>query len=175
MDESNGLLSLPRLRLTRNTVYDDNSATPTAGPSRLRDDYEDTELTPRIPVQNNLAPLETPAARLRALLARVPKESPRIPPPVPSSPSEPDSDFYPSHLNTTNNNPHESLKEIFSRALRDPGDTPQKPKRRRNSIDLSEVEASPRLDRVQKERAKSRSKRKSLSDEELEKANSKST
>lgn len=174
MDESNGLLSLPRLRLARNAVYDDNNATPTAGPSRLRDD--DEELTPRIPIQNNLAtttpyPSDTPAARLRALLAKVPNDTPRANPPVPSSPSETSSDFYPSYLNTTNN-PHQSLKELFSHALRDPGDTPERPRRRRNSIDLSEVDASPRLDRAQKERAKTRGKRKSLSDEELEKANS---
>jgi hypothetical protein len=60
----------------------------------------------------------------------------------------------------------ESLKDIFSRALRD---TPQKGRHRRNSIDISEVEASPR---VEKERAKNKGKRKSLSDEEPDKPSS---
>jgi hypothetical protein len=179
MDEPSSLLALPRIRLTRNIgqYVDDGGATPIAGPSRLRDSDEDSQLTPRIPIQNNFAsttpafPTDTPAARLRALLAKVPNETPLSKPIAPPSPSEPDSDYYPAHLNTTNT-PHESLRELFTRALREPGDTPEKPRRRRNSIDLSEVDDSPRLSRAQKERAKSRGKRKSFSDEELEKASS---
>jgi hypothetical protein len=184
------LLPLPRLRVTRASASypDDQTTSPLAGPSRLSplngDHEDDTQSTPRIPTMQHLdannsppttpsIPPDTPAARLRALLARVPSDSPLATPksraPAPSPPSEADSDFYPPHLNVKST-PHESLKELFSRALRDPGGTPKKT--RRNSIDLSEVDASPRLDQVQKERAKSKGKRKSMSDEELEKSSS---
>ena len=54
----------------------------------------------------------------------------------------------------------ESLKHSFSKAVRDPGNTPQKAKRRRNSID-----ASPR---VEKERATDKGKRRSMRDDEVE-------
>ena len=59
----------------------------------------------------------------------------------------------------------ESLKHIFSKAVGDPGNTPQKAKRRRNSIDASAVEASPR---VKKERATDKGKRRSMRDDEVE-------
>jgi hypothetical protein len=125
------------------------------------------------PVQTTVAPTDTPAARLRALLSRVPNS--------PSNSggftharvasSEPDSDFDPPRASSTNTPSiaRESLKDLFSRALRDPGDTPQKNRRRRNSIDVSEVESSPRVER---ERAKNKGKRRSLSDEEADKPSS---
>jgi hypothetical protein len=85
--------------------------------------------------------------------------------------SEPDSDFDPprSSLANTPSIARESLKDLFSRALRDPGDTPEKNRRRRNSIDISEVDFSPRVDR---ERAKNKGQRRSLSDEEADKPSS---
>jgi hypothetical protein len=193
---------IPRLRLTRqSSKFDDGiDNTPQAGPSRIspsphlaltdasglenHDEADDAHSTPKIPmltsispeptpVQTTVAPTDTPAARLRALLSRVPNS--------PSNPggftharvasSEPDSDFDPPRASSTNTPSiaRESLKDLFSRALRDPGDTPQKNRRRRNSIDVSEVESSPRVER---ERAKNKGKRRSLSDEEADKPSS---
>ncbi|KAI0674763.1 hypothetical protein C8Q78DRAFT_964766 [Trametes maxima] len=188
------LPSIPRLRISRFSPQSDNQAlTPVAGPSHnsdflhADDDDEDAESTPRM---NSTAmpdrqsprnasapglPADTPAARLRALLARVPNTPDSATPhastsrmPALPSGSEPESDFEPPYSSvTTSSVARESLKEIFSRALREPGNTPQKGKQRRNSIDTSEVEASPR---VEEERSRYRGKRRSLSDEEAEKS-----
>ena len=164
-----------------------------AGPSRLplnlNDDLGkiddegdlDAQSTPKITLITSVpdaysppgvSPVDTPAARLRALL-RAPNNSAsklssqdRRPAP----PSEVESDFDPPQFSpATPSFARESLKDLFSRALRDPGDTPQKGRQRRNSIDISEVEASPRVER---ERAKNKGKRRSLSDEESEKPSS---
>ena len=62
---------------------DDLPRTPTAGPSRLhvlQDESEDTDATPRLTVSSSLPSVyavteDTPAARLRALLAQVPNTS----------------------------------------------------------------------------------------------------
>ncbi|KAF7977750.1 hypothetical protein HWV62_2838 [Athelia sp. TMB] len=186
-------LQVPRLRLSRlGQKYSDELDTPQAGPSRFspgsrtpilngHDDSEngdDAQSTPRMPMltavqsePNSAAPTpiaETPSARLRALLSRVPR-SPSPPRVEKPPPSEPDSDFDPPRSNVPNTPSiaRESLKDLFSRALRDPGDTPQKTRRRRNSIDVSEVEASPRAER---ERARHRGQRPSLSDEEVDKS-----
>ncbi|KAI0644577.1 hypothetical protein C8Q79DRAFT_781572 [Trametes meyenii] len=192
MDAS--LSSIPRLRISRFSPQSNSQAlTPVAGPSHnsdflhADDDDEDAESTPRmnstaIPDRQSPRntttpglPADTPAARLRALLARVPNTPDSATPhastsrmPALPSGSEPDSDFEPPYSSvTTSSVARESLKEIFSRALREPGNTPQKGKQRRNSIDASEVEASPR---VEEERSKYRGKRRSLSDEEAEKS-----
>lgn len=184
-------LKVPRLRLSRLGLKYDELDTPQAGPSRLSpgsrtptlnghndsDNGDDAQSTPRMPMLNTMAleptsasatPIaETPSARLRALLARVP-HSPSTPKVEQAALSDTDSDFDPprsSPLNTPSI-ARESLKDLFSRARRDPGDTPQKTGRRRNSIDVSEVEASPRAER---ERARNRGQRRSLSDEEAEK------
>ncbi|RXW23374.1 hypothetical protein EST38_g2507 [Candolleomyces aberdarensis] len=164
-----------------------------AGPSRLPElsqlvdvnfsgidrDSGDTESeeqsTPRIPVASKLPPPngETPAARLRALLSLVPNHSTQttpVPPPEPESESEHESDFDRGesiNANATTSMARESLRDVFSRALRAPGDTPQKQKKRRNSIDLSDVDPSPKMEK-ERERSKIRAKRKSLSDEEVE-------
>jgi hypothetical protein len=110
---------------------------------------------------------DTPAARLRALLSRVPNESPsKAPDKASPPPTDLESDIDPPHFSpTTPSVARESLKDIFSRAMRDPGDTPKKGARRRNSIDVSEVESSPR---ARKERARHKAKRRSLSDEEAD-------
>ena len=60
------------------------------------------------------------------------------------------------------------MKELFSNALREPGNTPRKAGRpRRNSIDASDVDASMSVD---EERAKYKAKRRTFSDEEAEKS-----
>ena len=193
--ESSGTPSsvVPRLRISRHSPkYDDGLDTPQAGPCRTpfmtdmgshneNDDGGDTQSTPRLPIKlipsestsamQSATPTETPAARLRALLSRVPnspsnfREFPATPAPA----SDRDSDIEPPQSGTTPSIARESLKDLFTRALRDPGDTPQKDRRRRNSIDVSEVDASPR---VQKERAKNKGKRRSLSNEEADKSSS---
>ena len=185
-------LAIPRLRLPRYSPQS-QALSPIAGPSHSHnpdylhadEDDEDAESTPRmstsaIPDKSSPRSPATPSlpseptARLRALLARVPNSpngaTPHARPPLtlPSF-SEPESDFEPPHSTATASSiARESLKEIFSHALRDPGNTPRKNGRpRRNSIDASEVEASPR---VEEERAKYKGKRRTLSDEEAEKS-----
>ncbi|KAM5543139.1 hypothetical protein V8D89_003013 [Ganoderma adspersum] len=189
-------LSIPRLRLPRHSPpYKDQPLTPVAGPSHnpdflhTDDDDEDAESTPRMStsaIPDKQSPrtaaspgpsADNPTARLRALLARIPNSpdnatphasSSRPPFALPST-SEPESDFEPPQsVGTTSSIARESLKELFSNALREPGNTPRRVGRpRRNSIDASEVEASMS---VEEERAKYRTKRLSLSDEEAEKS-----
>ena len=153
------------------------------------DDDEDAESTPRMSaaaISDKQSPRSTaspglpadnPTARLRALLARVPNSpngatpqasSSRPPITLPSS-SEPESDFEPPHsIGTSSSIARESLKELFSNALREPGNTPRKAGRpRRNSIDASDVDASISVD---EERAKYKAKRRTFSDEEAEKS-----
>lgn len=190
--ETSTSLPIPRLRLTRHSPQ----SKPVAGPSRHspemnfhenNEDDEDAESTPRLssaaivpnqqesssPAQPAL-PNDTPAARLRALLARVPNTSsaphtsssraPETP-----SPSEPDSDLDPPYSTlATPSIARESLRELFSQALREPGNTPQKGRPRRNSIGVSEVDPSPRTERVKRERATNKGKRRSMSDEEAD-------
>ena len=166
-----------RLRLNRRNIPNHSEPSPIPGPSSQPSD--DTQLTPRVaapptfppaPTFPMATPLDTPAAKLRALLSKSPNDWSISRQHDPSLP-EPDSDFDPPHGNSTSASHHESLKQLFTRALRD--DTPQKPRfARRNSIDLSEVDsASPRVSRVNGERRRSK-QRKSMSDEELEKASS---
>lgn len=187
-------LPIPRLRLPRfSPPYKDQALTPVAGPSHNPDllsadddNDEDAESTPRMSASATLdreSPRATPTpglaadnptARLRALLARVPNSPNNATPTTSSRPltlpatSEPESDFEaPQSIVTTSSFARESLKELFSHALRD---TPRKHGRpRRNSIDTSEVDASPR---VEKERERHKAQRRSLSDEEAEKSSS---
>ena len=204
MESSGTPLPIPRLRLTRQSqkFNDGLDDTPQAGPSRLspsghramadmgghenNDAEDDAQSTPKMPIIESVFPeptsaqnatpptMDTPAARLRALLSRVPNSptNSRVSPQVHVPSSEPDSDFDPPRSSPTNTPSiaRESLKDLFSRALRDPGDTPQKNRsRRRNSIDVSEVGSSPRVER---ERATNNGKRRSLSDEEADKPSS---
>ncbi|KIK97734.1 hypothetical protein PAXRUDRAFT_194210 [Paxillus rubicundulus Ve08.2h10] len=194
------ILLKPRLRLRRSPsprMQDNGTDTiPQPGPSSTRihfasiPDDDDEVPTPRIsakaiaspngdpaptsfPDLNTATaiPADTPAARLRALLAREPRSprnaastAPQIPP------SEVDSsDDFPRFGSDTSSLARDNLKSIFSRALREPGDTPQKGRPRRNSVDSSQVEITPVLDR---ERAKHKGKRRSMSDEEAEKPRS---
>ncbi|KAH9924913.1 uncharacterized protein B0H18DRAFT_857175, partial [Fomitopsis serialis] len=195
-------LPIPRLRLTRHSPPSraDTLNTPTAGPPRTSPenlraqmyDEEDADATPRMPAariadspQATIAPglpLDTPAARLRMALARVPNNNTSPPRastsriPEPRTPSEPDSDLDPPYsITATPSIARESLRELFSSALRPVGNTPQKSKgrARRNSVGpASEVDPSPRIERVERERAGNKGKRKSMSDEEADRERS---
>ncbi|KAF8972910.1 hypothetical protein BDZ97DRAFT_1648569 [Flammula alnicola] len=184
----------PRLRVARNSPlnYDRSSQIASAsesGPSRLPEfsqlvdlnlndmamsEASDQLSTSTIPAPSTSTRSENPAAVLRALLSRLPAQSKS---PTPSqSPSqqylsERESDYdmdISERGNATPSMAQESLKDIFSKARRDPGDTPQKMRPRRNSVDTSEVDASPR---VEKQRADHKGKRRSLSDDEMDNAN----
>ncbi|KAI0633689.1 hypothetical protein C8Q77DRAFT_806383 [Trametes polyzona] len=187
---------IPRLRISRLSPQSHNEVlTPIAGPSHnpgllhADDDDEDAESTPRMSTsaipdrqspRTGAAPklsLDTPTDRLRAVLQvsrssnKADSTTPRASSsrhPALGSGSELDSDFEPPYSTTTTSSiARESIKSLFSKALREPGSTPRKGKQRRNSIDASEVESSPR---VEEERAKYKWKRRSLSDEEAEKS-----
>jgi hypothetical protein len=171
-------------------VHDDDSSAAVAGPSKtasrssvnLNDDEgeeERAQSTPKLSSTMSLPPAkatgsfsakpppplpnETPAARLRALLGRGPPHSAISAAQQPfTSHPESDSDFDPPprFIPQTPSIARESLRDLFSHALREPGSSPEKGRMRRKSIDLSEVEAAPRLS----ERAKMKDVRKSLSD-----------
>lgn len=195
---SSATLLRPRLRLFRRSsspgVPDGGAEkTPQPAPSSTRSlfsaihDEEDEFPTPRMhpkpiaslnpdptpasfptPSSATPVPADTPAARLRALLAREPRP-PRdtTPVPPPASSSEADSDAEPARFgSSTSSVTRENLKDIFSRALREPGDTPQKGRLRRNSFDGSPMDITPVVDR---DRGQRRAARRSLSDEEAEK------
>ncbi|KAI0316515.1 hypothetical protein OF83DRAFT_240677 [Amylostereum chailletii] len=191
---------LPRLRLARNGIaphHDSENNTPTAGPSRLSpgvhhhlamkglfdddDDRGDMEATPRLPVKSSLpSPQATssqshslePSVRLRALLRGTndgsTSQTQLLDELTPSLPSERESDFDPPpKWNTTSASVAlDTVKDIFSKALRD---TPQKHGRRR-SIDASGTEDSPRVERVVQERSRNKGKRRSLSDDDMDKS-----
>ncbi|KAG6829368.1 hypothetical protein H0H87_011659 [Tephrocybe sp. NHM501043] len=182
------MASTPRLRVSRNPLAYDHllsgssldhlpelSATTAAltENSDNNDRDDDQESTPKMSTTMTLqGPSGTNAARLRAVLARTASPSKSIPMPLPSSQSsEHESDFEPPNSTSELTHSRASIKDIFLWALRDPGDTPQKEKirPRRNSIDTSEVEASPR---VQHRRAQNKGNKKSLSDEEIDPAKS---
>jgi hypothetical protein len=191
-------LDVPRMRKTFSGSSDER--TPIAGPSRLtpaariplfsghrekEDEFEDTQNTPRMGLAASLtrdtaspgafdsadAPTSN-AARLRAVLARTrtssePQTAMHTRPP-PSPGGDYDSDF---DLPSTSVNPsfaQESLKELFSRFRINNGDTPitVRPRKRRSSLE-SVATLSP-----VKDKGKGRAKRKSLSDDELDKLES---
>ncbi|KAG1870100.1 hypothetical protein DFJ58DRAFT_653199 [Suillus subalutaceus] len=180
----------------------DMDFTPVAVPSSARsqlnvvDDEDDNQPTPRMPLRHissfsnnygpnsefgpstsSVAPSETPAARLRALLARS-LDSPngKSPPTRPSAQLSDSEDGAGSVLSrftpATPSVTRDSLKDLFSRARREPGDTPQKSRPRRNSFDTSEMDITPVVDR---EREQHKGKRKSLSDDEVDKPRSESS
>ena len=195
MDTPSTTLLRPRLRLFRHSPspHAASDATPQPGPSSARSPFsavhdEDDEFpTPRMqpkpiaslygdptpksfpgPTSATPAPTETPAVRLRALLARESRSPRSTTPPAP--PSEADSAAESARLasstSSTSSVAQGSLKDIFSRALREPGDTPEKGRPRRNSFDGSSMEITPVVGRNAVQR---RAARRSLSDEEAEK------
>ncbi|KAJ8507095.1 hypothetical protein ONZ45_g10497 [Pleurotus djamor] len=161
---------MPRLRLSRNTQY--TQSDPVPGPSRLVDQHPDlsgidehdeaSDSTPKLVNDALLFPNEqaiTPAARLRALIASsTPRPTTHFEPP-PKSPSLLESDFElpPADVEKSR---IANVKQIFSAALRE---SPQKSRRRRSSIDGSEVEGSP----VKSASVRDKGKRKVASDEEI--------
>ncbi|PBK73703.1 hypothetical protein ARMSODRAFT_986651 [Armillaria solidipes] len=177
---------LPRLRVSRTPRT--NLDSPHSGSSRLSDPIASNSVELNVddePSRNLLSsmsfsmmdasatlPEATAADRLRAVMARLPSSSPSDATPTPPSPSERESDFDQPHFgSSTASIAQESIRSIFSRARRDPGDTPQKDNRpRRNSFDVTEVEAKPRAQKVKQERAGNIGRRQSMSDEEIESA-----
>ena len=131
---------------------------------------EDSD-TPRGPLSNPDFTSADPTIRLRAIMAvdksNTSMASRKPAPPTPSSDVASDFD-YPN--TTAKSQGIVALDAIFSHALSHAADTPQKlrDRTRRNSIDASEVEDSPRVLGVMRERARIRSGRKSMSDEEAE-------
>lgn len=145
---------------------DDNSSTPRRAPLDISSEQTPVASTSKLAFPET----ETPAARLRSLMARVSNSAtPR--PAQPSAPSLHDSDI--DELNETNEPParsqtpslstHASIRDLFTRALRDPGDTPVKGRRRRSSIGSNAADESPL-----KERPKPA--RKSFSDDEVDRS-----
>ncbi|KAI6134608.1 hypothetical protein EV401DRAFT_1089093 [Pisolithus croceorrhizus] len=167
----------------------DNGAdnTPHTVHHRTHAEEEDEQPTPRIPlkaitsssgdpgpsavvnsVPTNAIPSDTPVAtRLRALIPRVSLPPPNVSSAVPEDvPSESDSHHAPSGLgSSTTSAARENLRDLFSRALHDSGSTPRNRRRRRNSVDNSQIEISPISDR---EDVGFPSKRRSWSDEEAD-------
>lgn len=195
MDSST--LAQPRLRISRHSQFSQRSGTdrylqvPQAGPSRISSqmnaldvpDDDDSQSTPRVSTRPHLenlsdatpslSVLESGAARLRAILAKENEHqqaSHRASPPRArrDSMSEMDSDFESPHATVAQSQHMESLKEVFAKARADLTPRNQRPSLRRNSIDSSEVEDSPRVERVREERAMHKGKRRSASDEEAE-------
>lgn len=171
----------------------DMDFTPVAGPSsalpqfNVLDEEDDNQPTPRMPLRAipstssgygpssefgastvSAIPSENSVARLRALLARS-SESPdgKYPHPRPfAPPSEYDTSAPPSRfIPATPSVIRDSLKDLFSHARREPGDTPQRSRQRRNSFDSSEMDITPVVGR---EREQHKGKRKSLSDDEVD-------
>ena len=182
----------PRLRMTRQAPAPHDRSNQTAsiseaGPSRLPDFsqsqlvnmdmdmnmsddniYASDEPTPRVSTPPTVTRSENPAAVLRALLSRLPARE-QSPPPRANShpdPSERDSDYEVETASATRSVAQSSLKNIFSMALRDPGDTPQKSRRRNSDEYETSIRGEP-------EELDLKGKRRSFSDDEVENTASK--
>lgn len=174
LSQVSGLVTLPRLRLSRNSLTqreDDDgresarttSSSSKAGPSR---DISPRQLLDTL--RSREIVLETPADRLRALMARVPHSTSNINTNAPTSrvqpvsPPEIDSDFEPPWVDKNPSFAQNSIKDLFSRALEG---TPEKSKARprRNSIDSSSVGMSLELEQAKPNYGGAR---KSISDDE---------
>lgn len=188
----------PRLRLTRQPHHHDKSVTSfsEAGPSHLPECSQLVNLTLKdmdisddniyasdIPTESarQVPPpiatkTENPAAVLRALLSRLPNKDKSFTHPDHDTEhhyvSERESDYDVETASATTSVAQSSLKNIFSRALREPGDTPRKDRSHRprsSSIGGTDVEDTPHV----LEARDIKGKRRSLSDDEVENANSK--
>ncbi|KXN90177.1 hypothetical protein AN958_04667 [Leucoagaricus sp. SymC.cos] len=115
---------------------------------------------------SSATPTPNLAGRLRELIHLVPNGSSQNTP-VPYRPPSPtfhESDFEGESTAAGHSRARESLRDIFSKALREPGDTPQKNRQRSNSdSSASEMDVSPANSRKWSD---AKGKRKSLSDEE---------
>lgn len=153
----------PRLRVARHSSFNyDRSVSQIAtategGPSRLLElsqlvdmNLDDMSASGRSeqPSTSTVAPpaaanrSENTAQQLRSLISRL---EPKDPPPRIQSPeyfSERESDYDMDLTEPANNAPsmvQESVKDIFSKARRDPGDTPQKSRFKSGSDDVSDM------------------------------------
>lgn len=167
-----------------------------AGPSRLPDfsqlvnlSLKDMQITDDniyasdVPIEPTRKPSpaseansENPAAVLRALLSRLPnKDESATHHPNGNQEhnylSERESDYDVETASATTSVAQSSLKTIFSRALREPGETPRKDKShlRRSSIGSIDLEGTPHVSEARVVKGK----RRSLSDDEVDSANSK--
>lgn len=142
------------------------------------DEEQDQYPTPR---GNMPAPLSTSSAtptpglagRLRELLHLVPNGSGAQSTPVslrPPSPTFHESDFEGEMTTNNHSRAQELVHSIFTKAQREPGDTPQKSRQRRNS-DGSASEAGP-IPKSLRGWSDTEEKRKSFSDEESENSTS---
>lgn len=168
---------------------------PQAGPSRVSSqmnaldvpyDDDDSQATPRVATRPQLDSFADPtpshsalegatgSERLRAILAKEHESLQTTRRPSPprrrhdSMMSEMESDFESPHATAAESQHFQSLRELFSRFNEDSTPRIRRPSQRRNSIDLSEVEDSPRVERVREERAIHKGKRMSASDEETD-------
>lgn len=132
---------------------------------------------PRIETPSTVTQKDNPAAVLRALLSRLPNRD-GSPTRVNDKdaeyqyPSEKESDYDIETASATTSVAQSSLKNIFNKALREPGDTPRKDRshrRRSSSIGATDMEDTPHI----VEARDIKGKRRSLSDDEVESASSK--
>ena len=187
--------AVSRLRISRFSQFSQRSGidyhylAQQAGPSRISSqmdaldapsDDDDEQPTPRVTskphfdatsdVTPSQSTYESGAERLRAVLAQQRSHTRRPPPPQPTeNVSDVESDFESPHATVSESVHVRQFKDLFSKVHSEW--TPPKSKRlghRRNSIDSSEVEDSPRVERVQQERERLKGKRKIMSDEEAE-------
>lgn len=183
----------PRLRMTRYSPTHEKSvhSTSEAGPSRLpeisqlvnlslkdMDISDDNIYASDVPPEPSRraapqisAKTENPAAVLRALLSRLPNnETPAHHPDNDMEHqdlSERESDYDAETASAATSVAQSSLKNIFSRALREPGDTPRKDRshrRRSSSIGGTDTENTPHI----LEARDIKGKRRSLSDDEVD-------
>ncbi len=141
------------------------------------DEEQDQYPTPRMntlpPLNSSATPTPSLAGRLRELIHLVPNGSASQSTPTsqrPPSPTFHESDFEGEVTTNGHSRAREALSSIFTRALREPGDTPQKGKQRRNSNgSASETDQSPTSSRGW---SNAEGKRKSFSEEESENSSS---
>lgn len=189
----------PRLRVARNSSFNtyDRSVSQIAtategGPSRLpefsqlvdvdlddisfseQDGRPSTSTTPPPAIPNRS---ETPAATLRSLISRLSTGSRTISPRPRDSQdylSERESDYdmdLTESANVAHSMVQENVRDIFSKARRDPGDTPQKTRLKLANGNTEDTGASSFVNYEQK---KSNGRRRSLSNDDLEHPHSES-
>jgi len=133
-------------RLTNSTQINLNDIPP-AQPSVEEDEEQDQHPTPRMNTTSTLLPTPNLAGRLRELIQLVPNGSASNVTPIvhqPPSPAFHESDFENDSTSGGHSRARESLRDIFSKALREPGDTPQKGRPRSSSdTTASESDALP--------------------------------
>ena len=110
------------------------------------EEEEDQHPTPRM--NTTTTPTPSLAGRLRELIQLVPNGNPTVH--RPPSPVLHESDFEADSTSGGHSHARESLRDIFSKALREPGNTPQKGRPRRDSDSTaSESDALPDSSRNQ--------------------------